>query len=628
MDANVSSVLNIFEKKLHLEVPLFQRQYVWTEVKHWAPLWEDISRKFAEYLDGHKDAPAHFLGAMVLDQKQVPTTHVERRLIIDGQQRLTTFQILLSALRDFCAENDCAELAKECDTFILNSGMMANPDVEQFKVSPTQRDQEQFRDVTTSRSRAELEKRYPLKRRKYARKYDPRPRMVEAYIYFQEQLKEFFLGTDTEPPVQHEHPLAARLDECIQALKRSLNIVVIDLGKDDDAQVIFETLNARGEPLLPADLLRNYIFLRASRNGEPREALYEKYWSRFDDDFWRVEVSQGRLTRPRSDLFLQHYLASQVMREVAIKHLFVEYRYWIEKNRPFATVSDELAMLAKQGDAFRRIMDPPPEDVLYSLGTFLNIFEIGTAHPLLLTLLQANLNDAEWLSISSIIESYILRRAVCGLTNKNYNRVFLAATKQLRDSGASAEVLEAALSANTGDSTEWPNNRMFATAWKERNVYSGLTGQRCVHLLRRLNNTFYNPKMERVAINGPLTVEHLLPRQWVEHWPLPDGRKGLSSSDLERLLGSNQKQDIIDASERRDSLLQTVGNLTLMTQPLNSSVSNLPWLDKRKSIVDSSMLPISVELRTMDAWDEGAIVDRSDRLFQRALKIWPAPIRG
>ena len=208
--------------------------------KHWAPLWEDISRKFAEYLEGRKDAPPHFLGAMVLDQKQVPTTHVERRLIIDGQQRLTTFQILLAALRDFCTENSCPELAKECGTFILNTGMMADPETEQFKVSPTQRDQNQFHDVTTSYSRAALEKRHPLTRKKYARKYDPRPRMVEAYIYFHNQLKEFFLGTPTEGAILCEYPLNTRLDECIQALKRALNIVVIDLGKDDDAQVMFE----------------------------------------------------------------------------------------------------------------------------------------------------------------------------------------------------------------------------------------------------------------------------------------------------------------------------------------------------------------------------------------------------
>src|SRR5882762_2920953 len=114
MKANAVSLLAIFEKKMRLEVPLFQRQYVWSREHQWEPLWEDISRKFAECLEGREDAPVHFLGAMVLDQKQTPTTHVEKRQIIDGQQRLTTLQILLAALRDFCHENACDDLAKEC----------------------------------------------------------------------------------------------------------------------------------------------------------------------------------------------------------------------------------------------------------------------------------------------------------------------------------------------------------------------------------------------------------------------------------------------------------------------------------------------------------------------------------
>jgi uncharacterized protein with ParB-like and HNH nuclease domain len=284
MDANAAPLLTIFEKKMRLEVPLFQRQYVWSLEHQWAPLWEDISRKFAEYIEGREDAPAHFLGAMVLDQKQTPTTHVERRSIIDGQQRLTTFQIFLAALRDFCAEKECTDLSKEFDSFLLNKGMMADEKTEKYKVWPTQLDRPQFQDVLTAGSRAELERRHPLKRRKYARKPDPRPRMIEAYIYFYDELTEFFVGTSTDPPLKGDVPLAARLEECFKALKNALLIVVIDLTKDDDAQVIFETLNVRGEPLLPADLLRNYIFLRAARQGEQPEALYDEFWSRFDDD--------------------------------------------------------------------------------------------------------------------------------------------------------------------------------------------------------------------------------------------------------------------------------------------------------------------------------------------------------
>src|SRR5438132_12442820 len=116
--------------------------------------------------------------------------------------------------------------------------------------------------------------------------------MVEAYLLFSDEIREFFLGTDQEPPLAAHQALAERIEECFQALKSALQVVAIDLEQGDDAQVIFETLNARGEPLLPADLLRNYIFLRAARLNEPQEELYDKYWRGFDEPFWREETRQ------------------------------------------------------------------------------------------------------------------------------------------------------------------------------------------------------------------------------------------------------------------------------------------------------------------------------------------------
>jgi Protein of unknown function DUF262 len=184
---------------------------------------------------------------MVLDQKQTPTGHVVVRQVIDGQQRLTTLQIFLSAYRDFCESSGCSALAAECDKFVFNTGMMANPEVDQFKVWPTQLDRQQFLDVVSSRSREELLKRNPLRKKPYARKPEPRPRMVEAYLFFYDQLTTFFLGSDGEPPLGAQHPVSARADECFQTLRNGLMVVVIDLQKDDDPQVIFETLNARGD---------------------------------------------------------------------------------------------------------------------------------------------------------------------------------------------------------------------------------------------------------------------------------------------------------------------------------------------------------------------------------------------
>jgi hypothetical protein len=622
MKANAAPLLAVFEPKRRLEVPLFQRQYVWSREKHWEPLWEDLKRKFTERIEGRRDAPVHFLGAMVLDQQLTPTTHVDRRQVIDGQQRLTTLQIILAAMRDFCREQGCKDLADECDLYILNRGMMADPDGDKFKVWPTQLDRSQLVDVLTAGSRSAVEAKHPLVRPKYARKPLPRPPMVEAYLFFHSQIRDFFLGTTSDPPLAANQPLAARLEKCFTSLKSALKVVVIDLEQDDDPQIIFETLNARGEPLLPADLLRNFIFLRAARLGEPQESLYDQYWRRFDDPFWRHEVRQGRLSRPRSDLFLQHFLASRQTVDIPITHLFVEYKSWIEKQNPFPTVRDELATLARQADGFRRIVEPKPDDVLYQLVIFLDRFDIRTAYPLLLHLLDVALTDAEWRSTSVMLESYLLRRAVANMTTKNYNRVFLGLTRTLRREGASPDKIRKHLSGLTGESSEWPEDPVFADAWKTQPAYITLQNPKIVHILQRLNDTYLNCKSEDISVRNPLTIEHILPQNWFDNWPLPDGSKGMTWKEL---LQAQDNDPRALATKMRSALLQTFGNLTVVTQALNASISNSPWNVKKPALLAASLLPINQQLQAATSWDEKAIVQRSKELLDRATRIWPGP---
>jgi hypothetical protein len=620
MKADAAPILAIFEKKLRLEVPLFQRQYVWTQEHQWEPLWEDISRKFVEVLGGRKDGPVHFLGAMVLDQKQTPTTHVERRQIIDGQQRLTTFQIFLATFRDFCVEQQHLDLADECDGYTFNKGMMADAHVDKFKVWPTQMDRSQFEDVLTSRSRAALELKHPLTRRKYARKYDPRPRMVDAYLFFYDQLLTFFVGTANDPPFAFTEPLTVRLEECFNVLRSALQVVVIDLEQTDDAQVIFETLNARGAPLSPADLLRNFIFLRAARQGEDQEKLYREFWDSFDDEFWRTEIRQGRLNRSRSDIFLQHFLASQQGLEIPINHLFVEYKFWINKKNPFPSVRDELATLSRQRTQFRRLLDPKIDDQLYQLASALVSFDTSTAYPLLLFLLDAKLSEPDLSNISRSLESYIVRRSVCNLTSKAYNRVFLAVMRQLREQGPTPLNFRSALASLTGESSIWPRDDVFREAWRSQRAYEAGQSAKIVYILRRLSATYQNGKVEDISILSPLSVEHIMPQNWAEHWPLDDGSLGVSEADL---LDADVSDPRVDASIKRNQLLNTMGNLTIVSQPLNSALSNAAWNEKKPALLMASLLPVNQLLYNCDAWDETAIRKRADLLFQKALQVWP-----
>ena len=625
MNADPIPLLDLFEKKMRLEVPLFQRQYVWTLEQQWEPLWEDVSRKFAEWIEGRSDGPVHFLGAMVLDQKETPATHVEKRQVIDGQQRLTTLQIFLAVMRDFCRGQGCDELAQEFEKYTLNTGRMAEPRIDRFKVWPTQLDRRYFIDVMTLGSRKAIEEEYPLVRRRYQRKFDPRPGIIDAYLYFDKEIHAFFIGTEEDPPLAEAHPLEDRIDEAFKAMKNALQVVAIDLDRDDDPQMIFETLNARGEPLLPADLLRNYIFLRAGRSNESQEELYKNYWSGFDDEFWRTEVTQGRLKRPRSDLFMQHFLASRQAVYIPIKHLYAEYRHWIRREHPFSTVEDELRALRDQGQNFRRLLEPEKGDPVFDLATFMERFDVRTAYPLMLHLLASkNLDDVQWRVLSTTLESYLLRRTLVGWSTKAYNRIFLNVLKSLQndDAESAPEAIGAALSSLTGESAEWPTDETFAAAWMNRATYEEMNRARLTHILAKLNDTYLNRKTEQLTIESELTVEHIMPQSWIEKWPLPDGAQGMTWEELFDAAPNDPRAAVTRARERT---IHTFGNLTLLTQALNSSVSNGEWAVKKPALRGASLLPINLQLHGYSSWDEEAITRRGQELLERAVRIWPGP---
>ena len=165
--------------------------------------------------------------------------------------------------------------------------------------------------------------------------------MIECYLYFYDKIATFLKSEE------YEKSISERVKSMHDALRGALQVVTVELEGDDDPQVIFETLNARGEPLLPSDLLRNSIFLRASQHNKSQEKLYEEFWVPFDDEFWHAQDKQGRMLRPRSDIFLQHYLTLQRKREVLISHLYNEYKEWIKVTAPFPTVRAELEDLSK-----------------------------------------------------------------------------------------------------------------------------------------------------------------------------------------------------------------------------------------------------------------------------------------
>jgi hypothetical protein len=601
MNANKKSLGHIFDPSLRLVVPLFQRPYVWKQEANWQPLWESIQDVAERRLNSA--ARPHFLGAIVLDQLKTSTGDIDTRQIIDGQQRMTTFQVVLAALRDRCKAAGDERYHKAFSKLTTNEVPLSDEADDVFKIWPTNADRAQFRSVMTAGSPEKVRTDFKLKKKPSAAAQDNL--IPHAYLYFYDTLGDW-LGPPTEPA------FAERLKVLWQAIKDDMQVVVIDLDDNDDAQVIFETLNALGTPLLPADLIKNFLFQSADLKSENTELLYEKYWKPFDQDsaFWREEVRQGRLNRPRIDLFLQHYLTLMKGDEVPATHLFAEFRD-LARKRPTITAKDYLKSIQSYGAIFQKFMtgfspDSPEGRFFYRL----NELDTTTVFPVLLEVFKraGGVPSDEVRSVLADLESFLVRRMVCGLTTKNYNTLMRSLIQHLQGNDTfSAQAVRDFLLAQDAESTRWPKDDEFEKAWLNRPVYDVLTRARVRIVLEALELAMYTGKSEKITIHDKLTIEHVLPQEWEANWPLPEG----VPAD--------------EATKRREHLLHTVGNLTLVTDKLNPAMSNGSWPSKKAALAEHSSLAMNRKLIALNEWGEAAVEVRSKELLESAKKIWPRP---
>jgi hypothetical protein len=301
----------------------------------------------------------------------------------------------------------------------------------------------------------------------------------------------------------------------------------------------------------------------------------------------------------------------------------VEYRHWVSRTTPFENVAEELACIATHREYFKRLLSPAPNDPVAPLAEFMESFDIRTAYPLMLHLLAAGLQEDDWRRVSTTLESYLLRRAFIGLPTAAYNRVFLTLLRNLRGKRREELALgiEVELSSLTGPSAAWPTDEQLADVWLHADAYNRLQTAKLSHILLRLSRTYQSPRTESIQVNSAPTIEHLMPQNWHAHWPLPDGTFVPAEGGEAR---EDEPPSSTQVSERNRAL-QTIGNLTLLTQSLNSSVSNQGWNAKRPAVLGASVLPINLQLQDFPTWDEHAIERRGRALLERALRIWPGP---
>lgn len=364
---------DVLQERQQWVIPVYQRHYAWEtrEDKQIPTLWADLRDRAEEKLNGEEVKP-HFVGAIIYSQPaDQPFGTVNKRFLVDGQQRITTFNLVLAALRDNALVNGCDHIANAVSEYLFNaiSGGMAEPEKEKFKLWSSSFDRPFFLSIAT-KSADEIRAEFPHHFYKNGKLVSGQaPRLLAAYWYLKEAIAEYVAEKAAEATTFEQV-----LNALLSGFLHSFQIVVIQLGKEDDAQVIFASLNGNAEPLTAFDLIRNDIFHRARLSLESDDALFEKHWSKLETDFWKEEVKQGRLKRPRVDHLISHSLVAETGEEVLAGQVPNAYKSFATRMN-FPSVESEIESLLAYASAYRAIEEGDQSTPLGQYGYFTKVWD-------------------------------------------------------------------------------------------------------------------------------------------------------------------------------------------------------------------------------------------------------------
>lgn len=664
MQPSKTTITGLFNSPYQYQIPIFQRGYVWTLEKQVVPLWADIQERVDARLERDaaqqsvgagvlKPLQKHFLGSLVMTPVTPPFGRVPVYEVIDGQQRSTTLQLLLLAFRHATQQLGDDQLPKMLDTLVRNPGPYT-VETDYHKVWPTQAGQDEIKLLYAAKDVEAVCAAYPAR---IDRHKAERPLMVQAFLYFYHACLAYLQSVDLAGSGEADErtpgdelvkrirssndivPLAPvtvfdpkRGQAFYMTLSEDIQIMTLQLEAEDDPQVIFETLNARGEPLLASDLIRNFVFLEAARNGQPVSKLYEKFWSPFDltsagskgvtsNRYWIQKQRQGRLVYPRIDLFFYNYAVLRSQEVTLVGHVFEAFKTWWQK-KP-RKLELELESIVAASHHFQDLVSPEGTGYLAEFARLVEALDVGTITPVYLALRERLADDSSELRQAlGDLASYLTRRSVCGMTTKGYNRFFMRLLQAVVATPSDPQIaLRKILLAATADSELWPSDTVFESSWLHRRAYQEMKPARVCGILRALEYAARGPKQGsyEVPVQSALTVEHVMPQSWATE---PSYRAS-SMDDLQRI--------------ERDLTIHEFGNLTLLTQPLNSSVSNGPFLDrtnesgqlvegKRTKLGQSALLMNTYFNQSgLDNWEEAAMSVRAKALFGAAALVWARP---
>ncbi|MGL2418527.1 GmrSD restriction endonuclease domain-containing protein [Helicobacter pylori] len=554
MEAKEATLSGFFEENQNNQfvIPIYQRVYSW-EKEHCEQLWDDIIKT-----GGNDQIKGHFIGSILYVRDG--NTHSSPLLIIDGQQRLTTITLLFIALR-----NHLSDEVKILEKF-------SRKEIESYLINSDEKGDKKFKLFLSEPDRDTLLSLIDENRRKLS---EPSLKIMENFKLFEEWIRK---NTN-------------KLETIFKGLDK-LMIVWIALKKEkDDPQLIFESMNSKGIELTQTDLIGNYIVMETE--VEKQEYFYNKYWRAMEEELKQNEKLFNQ--------FVRHYLTIKTREIPNINKVYAAFKDYQQKEG--IGIEDLLKDLQKYCGYFCQIAFKKEADKdLNKALSFLVDLEMDVVYPLLLELYSdysdGVLSKQDFIPIIALTESYICRRAVCGLGTNSLNKIFPSFTKKI-DKKQYLKSVEKHFGSLKGNQ-RFPNNDEFKDLFITIDFYHFKNGKN-KYFLERLESSFGT---KEPVDTQECTIEHIMPQTLTEEW--------------ERDLGENFQAI-------HDKYLHTIGNLTLTGY--NEKYSNNSFQEKRdmeKGFKQSS-LRLNQSLKNLESFGEKEIEKRANDLADWALKIWTYP---
>lgn len=567
MKVDSFSLQGVLSGSTHFILPHFQRPYTW-ELNNWKDLLDDVKRIYGAYDD--QKPPEHFMGALVVVNDGTIGVSIPAYKLVDGQQRLTTISLLLRALYEYAGDE---KLRRRILKYLLNE----DEDGEvRYKLLPTLKNGDRQTFVRVIEGEV------------FEHDADKTPSMVDnAYRYLLRAVRQWVMTDGYEP------------ERLFKVITATLQFVFIKIDQQERPYAIFESLNAKGKPLTQTDLVRNYIAMKLP--GKQQERVFDQYWAKIDDllNEDRTVARIGELTA-----FLRHYLACKTGDVERVDMIYIRFRDRMESQFGAPDLfEEELKRLHQFAVWYDRLIRPErePNAQLREMLHRLNTLESTTAYPLLMAAYDSHhggkLSLAMFVQGLQVLENYQVRRTLVGDSGYT-NRMFPGIIKMLTYANYPDSLRKVLLSRRF-----IPDNRLRQEL-PNRPIYDRAAQSRLVFILEEVEKYLSRGSDGYARLNSAPTLEHILPQKPTEDWKTE--------------LGEGFK-------EAYDEYVDTLGNLTLVTQSLNSRLSNHPFAEKL-GLLRAHALRINAEYFQgfEGVWDADAIRHRAEALIEIILKIWPA----